>query len=125
MKEIAVILGLSVKTVEAHKFNLMRKLDVSRFREQHWEGSFWEYLDIVMDNPAVARNAFQRVYDMILSHGSEPFVQFKQDLTRYKFFSDPLEHGADAIYGLERPLMQLVDFLKSAAQDCFRRRIDR
>jgi len=28
VKEIAVILGLSVKTVEAHKFNLVRKLDI-------------------------------------------------------------------------------------------------
>ena len=39
----------------------------TNFREQHWEGTFWEYLDIVTENPAVARNAFQRVYDMILS----------------------------------------------------------
>jgi len=28
VKEIAVMLALSVKTVEAHKFNLMRKLDI-------------------------------------------------------------------------------------------------
>ena len=27
-KSIAGLLGLSVKTVEAHKFNLMRKLDI-------------------------------------------------------------------------------------------------
>jgi DNA-binding CsgD family transcriptional regulator len=27
-KQLAVLLGLSSKTVEAHKFNLMRKLDV-------------------------------------------------------------------------------------------------
>src|SRR5438067_903041 len=93
-----------------------RKLDVSKFREQHWEGTFWEYLDIAVENPAVARNAFQRVYDMILSYGSENFSQFKQELTRYKFFSDPIDHGGDAIFGLERPLMQLVDFFKSAAQ---------
>src|SRR5947209_6788710 len=93
-----------------------KKLDVSRFREQHWEGNFWEYLDIVLESPVVARNAFQRVYDMVLSYGSEGFTQFKQEYTRYTFFSDPLEHGADAIYGLERPLMQLVDFFKSAAQ---------
>ena len=35
---------------------------------------------------------------------------------RYKFFADPIDNGADAIFGLERPLMQLVDFFKSAAQ---------
>src|SRR6476646_4097976 len=93
-----------------------RKLDVSNFREQHWEGTFWEYLDIVVENPSVARNAFQRVYDMIQTYGKESFTQFKNELTRYTFFADPVDHGADAIFGLERPLMQLVDFFKSAAQ---------
>jgi serine protein kinase len=93
-----------------------RKLDVSQFREQHWEGSFFDYLDLVSENPAVARNAFQRVYDMILSYGVESTTQFKQEITKYKFFSDPVDHGTDAIFGLERPLMQLVDFFKSAAQ---------
>src|SRR5205807_7338396 len=73
-----------------------RKLDVARFREQHWEGTFWDYLDLVMENPAVARNAFQRVYDMILTYGSEPFTQFKQEYIRYTFFPDPIDHGADA-----------------------------
>ncbi|MGA3066174.1 MAG: serine protein kinase [Tepidisphaeraceae bacterium] len=93
-----------------------KKIDNSNFREQHWEGSFWDYLEIVHENPMVSRNAFQRIYDMILSYGSESFTQFKQELIRYKFFSDPIDHGNDAIYGLERPLMQLVDFFKSASQ---------
>jgi len=93
-----------------------KKLDVERFHEQHWEGSFFEYLDIVTENPSVARNAFQRVFDMIVSYGSETFTQFKQEYVRYNFFKDPIDHGADAIFGLERPLTQLVDFFKSAAQ---------
>src|SRR5215204_1564051 len=93
-----------------------RKLDQTNYREQHWEGTFWDYLELVQENPAVARNAFQRVYDMILSYGTESFTQFKQELTRYRFFGDPVDNGADAIFGLERPLMQLVDFFKSAAQ---------
>ncbi|HEV8378463.1 MAG TPA: hypothetical protein VGP99_06400, partial [Tepidisphaeraceae bacterium] len=93
-----------------------KRLDSTHFREQHWEGSFWEYLDIVVEHPAVGRNAFQRVYDMVLSYGSENYTQFKQEYIRYHFFGDPIDKGADAIYGLERPLMQLVDFFKSAAQ---------
>ena len=28
VKKVAAVLGVSVKTVEAHKFNLMRKLDI-------------------------------------------------------------------------------------------------
>jgi serine protein kinase len=93
-----------------------RKLDQENYREQHWEGTLWDYLEMVQENPAVARNAFQRVYDMILSYGTESFTQFKQEVTRYKFFGDPIDTGADAIFGLEKPLMQLVDFFKSAAQ---------
>ena len=31
------------------------ELDVSKFREQHWEGTFWDYLEVVSENPAVAR----------------------------------------------------------------------
>src|SRR5687768_1670956 len=93
-----------------------KRLDSTSFREQHWEGTFWEYLDLLVENPTVARNAFQRVYDMILSYGSETFTQFKHEYMRYHFFSDPIDRGGDAIFGLERPLMQLVDFFKSAAQ---------
>jgi serine protein kinase len=93
-----------------------RRLDMTGFRDQHWEGTFWDYLDLVTENPAVARNAFQRIYDMILSYGSERTTRFKQEVVRYHFFSDPIDHGADAIFGLERALMQLVDVFKSAAQ---------
>ncbi|NOT02434.1 MAG: serine protein kinase [Phycisphaerales bacterium] len=92
-----------------------KKLDVKRFREQHWEGSFADYLDMVVQRPQVARNAFQRVYDMIVHFGSERFSRLRKDLVRYHFFSDPIENGRDAIYGLEAPLMSLVDFFQSAA----------
>ena len=92
---------------------IQKKLDVSTYREQHWEGTLWDYLDLVQQDPAVARNAFQRVYDMIQSFGVETVTQFKQEYKRYKFFSDPIGEGADAIYGLESKLVTLVDFFKS------------
>jgi len=92
------------------------RLDQDQFRQQHWEGSFADYLDIVGKNPRVARNAFQRVYDMILTYGFEKYTLFKQEAVRYNFFTDPIDHGADGVYGLDGALVRLVDIFKSAAQ---------
>ena len=52
---------------------------------------------------------------MIMHFGSERYSYLKEDYIRYHFFSDPIDNGRDAIFGLDRALMQLVDFLKSAA----------
>ena len=93
-----------------------RHLDTESFRQQHWEGSFYDYLDMVVGNPRLARNAFQRLYDMILNFGTERYTVLKQDFVHYKFFDDPIDHGVDAVFGLDGALMRLVEFLKSAAQ---------
>ena len=70
--------------------------NLKEYAELNWTGTFEDYLAIVRKNASVTRSAFQRVYDMILSYGSETFTQFKQDLVRYRFFSDPVDGGADA-----------------------------
>ncbi|MGQ9614132.1 PrkA family serine protein kinase [Chloroflexus sp.] len=101
-------------------FELMKMIgeqqDRRRFQQLNWRGTFSEYLDIVVHNPRVARNAFQRVYDMIMSYGTEEFIDAKKRLIRYKFFSDESFDGDDAIFGLEIPLMRLVNFFKGAAR---------
>ncbi|MCH7703870.1 MAG: serine protein kinase [Planctomycetes bacterium] len=92
------------------------RVNPERFREQHWEGSFKEYLDLVTATPRIARNAFQRIYDMIMHFGTERYTHLREDIVRYKFFADPIGNGADAIFGLDKASMNLVDFFKSAAQ---------
>ncbi|MCE7973070.1 MAG: serine protein kinase [Leptolyngbya sp. PLA1] len=92
------------------------RLDRRRFQDHHWSGTFWEYLDICAKDPGVARNAYQRLYDAIMHHGSEKYKVFKKECVRYHFFSDPFDGGADAIFGLDFALVQLVDFLRSAAE---------
>src|SRR5712672_190657 len=82
----------------------------------HWEGSLEEYLKIVRENPRVTRTAFQRIYDMILSHGKTEYIDNKKRLIRYHFFHDEPSGGRDAVYGLDVPLMKLVNVFKSAAQ---------
>ncbi|MGC8643238.1 MAG: PrkA family serine protein kinase [Isosphaeraceae bacterium] len=85
------------------------------YQKTHWSGNFAEYLDIVRRDPSVIRSAYQRLYDMITSKGTEEIVVNKEKLVRYRFFEDPDNNGEDAIYGLERTMINLVNVLKSAA----------
>ncbi len=90
--------------------------NLDEFKKVHWSGNFQDYVDLLTESPEIGRNAFQRLYDMILSWGSEESVDFKKKLTHYNLFNDPIENGQDAVFGLEVPLMKLVDVLKSAAK---------
>ena len=90
--------------------------DYERYQDLHWEGSFEDYLQIVRERPQVTRNAFQRLYDMVVSYGEEEYIDNKKKLIRYPFFKDPIENGKDAIFGLDIPLMRLVHVLHAAAQ---------
>jgi serine protein kinase len=85
------------------------------FKDLHWTGSLREYLDLAAGDPRIARNAFQRVYDMVLSYGSEDVMERKEKFVRYRFFSDPTNAGRDAVFGIEPALTKLVAHLKSAA----------
>ncbi|MFZ4403291.1 MAG: PrkA family serine protein kinase [Pseudobdellovibrionaceae bacterium] len=87
----------------------------SQLAKLHWSGSFQDYLDLVKTNPKVTRNAFQRMYDMILEHGTDTYTDFKKEVTRYKFFDDAQNNGKDAVFGLDIQLMKLVNVLKAAA----------
>lgn len=90
--------------------------NADEFRQLRWEGSFEEYLDKVYENPKIARSAFQRVYDMVMSFGQEEYTEYKKRITRYKFFNDPYGGGDDAIFGLDIHLMKMVQVLKAAAR---------
>lgn len=81
----------------------------------NWSGTFQEYLDLVKENPKITRNAFQRMYDMIMESGTEEYVDFKKQVVRYKFFDDAKNNGKDAVFGLDIALMKLVNVLRSAA----------
>ncbi len=89
---------------------------MNKYQEQNWEGTFEEYVQIVEKNPLVARTAFQRVHDMVVSYGSETYLDGKRKVTRYHFFDDPIEDGKDAIFGLDVSLQKMVSFFKSAAK---------
>jgi len=109
---------MSTDNAGAHE--IMRMIsdlhDVKSYKELNWEGSFSDYVNIVERNPKVADTAFQRLYDMILSYGFEEYTEHKKKIIHYRFFEDPIGEGKDALYGLDLPLMKLVNVFQSAAR---------
>ena len=85
--------------------------DRNEFLTLNEEMSFAEYIEKMQATPALARNSFQYIYDMIISAGVEKFERYRRTYTRYRFFSDQ----DNPIFGLEETLQGLVDFIHGAA----------
>jgi hypothetical protein len=96
--------------------SLRSEVDIHDYRKLHWDGSFDDYLEVVAERPEVTRTAYQRLYDMILSHGTEETYENKEKITLFKFFTVFAAKHGDSIYGIDRTLMQLINTFKSAAK---------
>lgn len=85
------------------------------FKELNWSGTLDEYLELVKKNPKITRNAFQRMYDMILEAGTTESIDVKKKMTHYNFFNDAENDGKDAVFGIDVSLMKLVNVLRAAS----------
>jgi len=94
---------------------IKQKQDLQSYRERHWNGTVQDYMELVMASPRVARNACQRLYDMILAYGFTEYTRHHERHIHYRLFDDPIDHGRDAVFGLDGSLMRLVHNIKSAA----------
>jgi serine protein kinase len=88
--------------------DLVKRLEEYRDREQElqWEGTFAEYFEIATKKMEVARLSHERIYHMIMDAGVETT---RTGEPHYNFFSEE-------IFGIEKPLQQIVDYFHSAAQ---------
>ena len=83
---------------------IAQRQDLDQFRKKNWVGTFEEYLDLVRQKPEVTRNAFERVYDMIMAAGTTVYEESRgMRRSHYKFFDDPENEGRDAVFGLDEP----------------------
>ncbi len=97
-----------ISTVKAGGFD-------KQYAELHWKGTFEDYLNMVLEHPAISRTAFQRMYDMIIGYGYRQFKEHRKEITHWNFFDDPIDGGKEAIFGLDVHLMKLVNTFKAAA----------
>ena len=88
--------------------DLLERLEAYRTEEQKlgWSGTFADYFDMVVQNPLLAQLSHARIFNMVMDAG----VHERDDgSTSYDFFSDE-------IFGIEKPLQQIVEYFRSAAQ---------
>ncbi len=88
--------------------DLVKRLEEYRDRERElaWEGTFAQYFEIATKQPSVAQLSHERIYNMIVAAGAETG---RNGEPRYKFFDQD-------IFGLDKPLQQIVEYFHSAAQ---------
>ncbi|PKN63324.1 MAG: serine protein kinase [Deltaproteobacteria bacterium HGW-Deltaproteobacteria-15] len=76
--------------------------------------TFDQYLGVILKNPEVTRNSFQRLHDMVMSYGQSEYSRYGKKHVHYNFFDDPFSVGK-AIFGLDWSIMTFMNVLKSAA----------
>jgi serine protein kinase len=86
---------------------IFEKIDahLQQHRTETWEGTFRDYLPMVIDNPLLAQRAHTRIYNMIKSAG----VRLDDDgKEHYAFFENEL-------FGVNEPLARIVEYFKAAS----------
>ena len=90
---------------------LIESFDKDVFSNLNKEMGFYDYLNSVLENPRLLRNAYQMIYDMIVEKGSYKFTRYRKTYTHYNFFDDQ----EMPIIGLEETKDELVKFIRGAA----------
>src|SRR5262245_15070636 len=86
---------------------IFRKIDehTRKYHVRHWEGTFRDYLPLVLDHPKLAQLAHARIYDMVRAYGVDIDDQGNE---HYLFF-------ARELFGIDEALAKVVEYLKAAA----------
>ncbi|MDP4090081.1 MAG: PrkA family serine protein kinase [Bacillota bacterium] len=94
------------------------KTDRESKNKYKFEGTFLEYLDMVKENPDVAKLSHKRMYDIIMQNGFEVLkpeenprirkIYGNELVKRYNFFKNDF-------FGIDKVLMKIVNYFYSAS----------
>ncbi|EJT5919023.1 PrkA family serine protein kinase [Clostridium perfringens] len=94
------------------------KSDREKHNKQKFKGTFLDYLEIVKDNPDVAKLSHKRIYDLIMDKGFEILrpeenakikkIYGNEKIKRYNFFKEDF-------YGIDTVIMKLMNYFHSAS----------
>jgi serine protein kinase len=101
-----------------YKFQQLILDDRSSREMKSWRGKFLEYLDLIKENPDLAKLAHARLYDVILDAGSAD-IHDLGDLHAKRLFKDEsfkvYSFFADEFFGIEKTIASIARYFHSAA----------
>ena len=96
------------------------KSDRESRNKEKFEGTFLDYLEIVKENPDIAKLSHKRIYDMVVSKGVEVLrgeenpkvkkIYGNDSIRKYGFFKDDF-------FGIDKVVMKLVNYFHSASMN--------
>ncbi|EGT3615985.1 PrkA family serine protein kinase [Clostridium perfringens] len=94
------------------------KSDREKHSKQKFKGTFIDYLELVKDNPDIAKLSHKRIYDLILDKGFEILrpeenakikkIYGNEKIKKYNFFKEDF-------YGIDTVIMKLMNYFHSAS----------
>lgn len=85
-----------LEKIEAH---------IQGHKAESWEGTFREYLPLVINNPGLAGHAHLRIFNMIRTAG----IRMDEDSKEHHAFFD------GELFGIDAPLAHVVEYFKAAS----------
>ena len=86
-------------------------------KEKKFEGTLIDYVELVQENPSIAKLAHRRLYDAIIDHGFDEMSS--EDPRKRKIFNGDsvkvYDYFKDEFFGMENVIQKIMRFLKGAA----------
>ncbi len=104
-------------TKKTNKFLDLIQTQRSKKKKQKFKGSLLDYLDLVKEDPSIAKLSHKRLYTAITDHGVETMPE--SDSRKNKVFDGDnikiYDYFQSEFFGHERVIAKVMRFLKSAA----------
>ena len=101
------------------KTNFLELIEEQRqvSKREKFKGTFLEYLELVQENPDIAKLSHKRLCDAIESHGISEMSD--EDSRKHKLFEGNnvklFDYFQDEFFGMEKVISKVMRFLKSAS----------
>ena len=111
-------MGNNVKELTESQKNMSAFLQRDREQRQkhEWHGNVLGYMDLVKENPSIAKLAHARLYDIVIRAGAKDIQEIGDSKTRRLYKDEPVKvynFFADDFFGIEKTLSQVVRYLNA------------